>query len=486
MDNKSVYIVQINYSKNYSMNILPLGPLSVATELRKAGYRPEIIHISETGIDRAVRKIVSGRPLYVAFSVMTGIQTAHSALMSEKIKKFSSVPVIWGGTHPSILPEMTLRESYVDYVVIGEGEKTITELSDAVLRGSGFGGVKGIGYKDDGKPVFTEPRPLETNLDRYTIDYTLVDMNKYFMSGHSGKYKKMLPYKSSRGCPFNCAFCYNLVFNRSKWRPMSAEKVLRDINFLKERYDIDGIRFYDDNFFADRARALKILKGMDCAAHFEIRIDALDEDLVMELSALKDVNLMVGIESGSDRMLKLIKKGYGVDTIMKGVDLLGKYKLKTTYSAILGLPTETAEEMNKTLDLLCRIHSIHKNKGYTVGAYLPYPGTTLYELAVSEGFKPPENTLEWGNIDRFTSDFQLPWADTKFLYVIREYFKFIAYDIPFLTNWMMFRIKKRFFKYNPEIPVVEFFAGIALKRNSIIGKMLRKALFTIRKRRKKR
>ena len=124
-----IILVQINHSEDHSEKILPLGILSVGSALKKSGFDVELINITENEIDEMAKLLVNKKPLYLGLSVMTGRQTAHSAKLSQKIKILSPLlPIVWGGIHPSLLPEQCLSEDYIDYVVIGEGEETAIEF----------------------------------------------------------------------------------------------------------------------------------------------------------------------------------------------------------------------------------------------------------------------------------------------------------------------------------------------------------------------
>src|SRR4030042_1663232 len=114
-------------------------------------------------------------------------------------------------------------------------------------------------------------------------------------------------YQEIKGCTFNCAFCYNKIFNRGRWRAWSVDAVVEDIDFLKKNYGVNAIQFYDDNFFINQQRALEILERVALPSHVEIRIDMITDDLAQKLKKLKVEKLLIGIESGSNRMLKLIK-----------------------------------------------------------------------------------------------------------------------------------------------------------------------------------
>ena len=475
-----IILVQINYSKDHSEVTLPLGILSVGSALKKAGFEVELINITEKNIDKTAQEIVNLNPDFVGVSIMTGIQTKHSADLSRKIKALKwDLPIVWGGIHPSLLPEQCLNEEYIDYIIIGEGEITIVEFARQFMGNKKFNEIDGLGYKKEHQAIINRERKFIENLDDHRLDFSLIDINKYLFKLKNAK--KAVAYKASRGCSFNCAFCYNQIFNKNRWRAWSVNSVVEDVNFLKKEYGVDAIKFYDDNFFIDRQRALEILEKIDIPAHTEIRIDMITDDLAKRLKELKVSELLIGIESGSNRMLKLINKGYTVDTIKNGVNILAKHNLCTTYSTIVGLPTETEEEFNKTLDLMSWVHKIHPRAGFTLGAYLPYPGSLMYKFAIEQGFNPPIKTEDWGSIDRFRKDFSSPWIDAKKVWRVREYFKFFSYKIGFLNKWVEYRIRKKFFKFAIDIPVIEYFAGLAIEEKGLVGKLLRKIHSLIKK-----
>jgi len=473
-----IILVQINYSEDHSEKILPMGILSVGSALKSHSFEVELINITEKEIDKTVSEIVAKNPFLVALSVMTGIQTKHSVEFSKKIKERSSLKVLWGGIHPSLLPKQCLSESYVDFVIVGEGEETSVELAQKLERQESPENILGLGFKQNGETKINPTRPLISNLDLWPLDFSLLDMEKYLY--RLDKFKRVVAYKTSRGCPFNCAFCYNRAFNQSHWRTWSVERVISDIEYLKQKYQIDAIKFYDDNFFVDKARALEILKRINLPAHLEVRIDMIDDELAGRLKELKVFDLLIGAESGSDRLLALINKKITVQRIMSAVRSLAKFNVPASYSVIVGFPTETKEEFFLTVDLLYKIYKIHPQAAFTLGAYLPYPGSAMYDLAIKEGFKPPPRTEDWGRIDRFRKDFSSPWVDGQYVWHIREYFKLLKFRLGPANRWFKFRIKHHFFALPADIYIVEWLAGVAIEEKGFFGKTLRRIYNSIK------
>ncbi|MBU1137246.1 B12-binding domain-containing radical SAM protein [Patescibacteria group bacterium] len=467
-----IFLVQINYTKDRSEAILPLGILSVGSSLKRNGFEVELLNINEKEINQTVEYILEKNPLYVGFSVMTGIQTEHSAEMSKKIKEKSDIPVLWGGIHPSLLPQQCLQSEYIDYVIIGEGEEAIIEFSKAIEEKFSFEGILGLGYKIKDGIIINPRRPLIEDLDNYRLDFSLIDLSQCVFK--LDKYQRAIAYKASRGCPFDCAFCYNHDFNQNRWRTWSVGAVIEDIEFLKEKYQIDAVKFYDDNFFVDKKRALEILEKINLPSHTELRIDAIDDFLAEKLKKLGSFDLLIGMESGSDRLLKMIDKNINTEDIIKAAKILSRNNLRATYSAIVGLPTETKEEFDSTINLMYQVHKIHPQAGFTLGAYLPYPGSKLYQFSLKHGFNPPEKTEDWGKIDRFRNRFVSPWINARLVWKIREYFKFLSINLGLINKWLEFRIKRKFFSFPVDIYLLEYFSDIAIKEKGLLGKSLRK------------
>jgi radical SAM superfamily enzyme YgiQ (UPF0313 family) len=424
--NKTIFLVMI--SEEFSISILPFPLLYVGSALKKAGYEVLIRHIKPDQMSLTVDEIVDVEPLMVGFSVLTGFPTLRSAIMSEKIKERCDTSVVWGGVHPSLLPEQCASEKYIDYVVIGEGEVAAVELANALSVNSSLARIPGLAYKDHtGKVLINECPDLHINLEQYKLDFSLIHLEKYISEEDVIFQDKplrvrSLGYCASRGCPYSCSFCYNQKFNKRKWRAPSEEFVINDINALKSKYGITKVHFWDDNFFVDHKRAYSILKAIDLVSGLDLRIDYINNDVARRLKELKVISLIFGVESGSNRMLNLMNKGFSVEQVIEAAKILGKLRMDTLYSAIFGLPTETKEEFNQTIEMLLEIKKWHKEATFTVGMYLPYPGTQMYDLAIKGGFKPPERTSDWNVIDRWRNSATLPWIDKKVCLNLRHLF----------------------------------------------------------------
>ncbi len=444
-------VVLVKLCSRMAMKFPPTGLLYVGGALRKAGYEVELLHITPEEVQESVKKIVQISPLFVGFSVFTGDAMSAHAEMCREIKRLSRIPIVWGNVHPSLLPEQCLNESYIDVVVIGEGEVTAMELARALEGNGNLSGVLGIGYKVNVEVRINPPRAFITDLDQYSIDWNLVDVQRYLSP--SWEMKRRLPLVTSRGCPYRCTFCYNIKFNLREWRSHSVDFVVTHIDELKKKYEVDCIFYHDDNFFVNKKRAFEILYRINLPYYAECRVEMINDNFVRQLAETGCKALLVGLESGSDRILKMIQKDSTVEHIYRAAEALSKYpSICLQGSTIMAYPTETREEINATLQMITRVFKIHPNTNFTTGFYLPYPGGELYDLAIKEGFSPPARTEDWELLDRWEAKLSITWNkaitshDTS---AIREHIIAMAflnrYNVPFLKAFASWRLLKGFY-----------------------------------------
>ncbi len=476
-------IALTNISTPEYMNIPPLSLLYLGDALKKAGYDVQVFHCPSDQIESCARRIIRKDPLFVGISVFTGNQTRFSAQMSREIRKLSNIPIVWGGIHPSLVPEQTLGEKYIDFIISGEGEEAIVELAKAIERGRGFKDVKGIGYKKNGKLVFTEQRPLIKNLDDYRLDWDLVDIKKYYLS--LWDCKRVIKFITSRGCPYNCTFCYNKRFNMGIWRAHSIDFVISEIQRLKDEHGIDGIGFYDDNFFSNPKRAMEILTAIDLPWEVGTNIKDISRQMLDKFRNIQCRGLFFGLESGSDKVLRLINKQFTTKDIVEGIKTLSEYKdIYISASFLIGLPTETWKEIGKTIDIILRLSEIHPRIGYTIGMYLPYPGTDLYDLAVKRGFNQPKRTEDWYLLDRWKNIIDPVWMSGKDsekkarnFYMIRKYSQIIALrhlNIPIISNIPQWRLSNRNFSFPIELPMLSWLQQRYANKSSFFSRIMHK------------
>lgn len=406
----------------------PSGILYVGGYLNKHGFSVKIHHIRESEVDKTVDEISkSGPVLFVGFSIMTGMQVTVSAEMSIKLKKSDpQMKVVWGGIHPSLLPDDCLNYDFVDYVVIGEGEVSALDLAMHLSENSRYllENIKGIGFKKDGKSVIAEPRPFEKNIDEFCQDWSLVNINDYVIGGN------LFCFITSRGCPHSCGFCYNQKFNSRKWRSHSISKVVSELLAIKKLTGISLVYFSDDNFFTDRKRGLEILRelkqhGITCVG-LEVRVDYITEDLVQQMVDLGVQSIFFGWESGCEKTLEKVSKGFSPALILERLKILAKFKeLHVDCSAIIAFPWETDEDVSKTVSFTLKMFHINPFQlAIYLHTYLPYPGAPITSEAIACGFHFPKDYKGWSKFDELADKMELPWLSRK---QIKKYALFNRY-----------------------------------------------------------
>jgi len=390
----------------------PLGLLYIGSALQKVGFEVKIHHILPQEIENRVIEIAKQSPLFVGFSVLTGLTTFYAAKMSARIKTENrNIPIVWGGHHPTFMAEQCLGEDFVDVVCMGEGEDTSVELARALDSGKSLCDILSVGFKDNGQIVINKMRPRIENIDRLELDWSLLNLEDYAIEG--GGFR-IIGFCSSRGCPFNCGFCSSVRFCERTWRPHSIEYVVSYLTHLKDRYGFNAVFFADDNFMVRKQRGYEIIerlkeRGVNVNT-LDIRVDMLEAKMLDRLSEYGTTGIFFGWESGSDRLLELMDKGITVAEILVKAKLLSRYpRISVWGSGIIGLPTETREEMQQTIATAMELFEILPNATTGLFQYMPLPGTALLPLAVEGGFKVPARTEDWRVVDPQWDGYNISW-----------------------------------------------------------------------------
>ena len=241
-------------------------------------------------------------------------------------------------------------------------------------------------------------------------------------------------------------------------RKHSVDFVVSQINRLKEEYSCDSIVFWDDEFFADRERAFAIVEQIYLRYGAYCRIDYVDDKFAKRLAETGCRSLLIGLESGSERIPKLITKDITVSDITSGVHALAKYpSVQVNGSMIFGYPTETYQELSSTLKLIVELLELNSDIDFTVGWYIPYPGSELYDFLLQHGFRPPKRTEDWEDMDRWVDKFEITWVEwlsSNDVKKIRKNIHFLSslyrYNVPLLKGMVI----RQFVKKDGQLGVV--------------------------------
>lgn len=375
-------------TRSLQPTVLPNSLLYIGAVLEKAGHEVRIW-------DQQVHNLKTTdyysdfNPQIVGFSVSVGGIIYEAIEQSQEFKRLNpEIKIVWGNVHPSMLTEQTLSEGYVDFVVIGPGEYTLLDLAEHLEKGkpANLADIKGLAFKENGQVVINPDRLFIKDLDELPDPaWHLVPMEDYW--------EKSL--NTSRGCPSQCIFCYNPPFHKGQLGEFSADRIVGQMEILKKRYDVTLFRFFEDDFCHNRPRLhrfcqLVIEKQMKVRWDCDARAGLTEEDVsLMKKSGCASVGF--GVESGSPRLLKFIRKTARLEDIKETFKLLVKYKILPKLYLISELPTETVEDFEATKQLIKDLG----NPPYQYVSFLPYPGTELYNYCVQHGLEPPQSTEEW-------------------------------------------------------------------------------------------
>ncbi len=306
---------------------------------------------------------------------------SHGLEIAGRIKeRFKDGYVVFGGIHPTIMPDEVLKSGACDIVVRNEGEATMTVLYDILKSGGDYSHVPGISFMADGAPKHNEQGELVEMADVPVFPYHLFE-------GHKDRYNFGF-LTTSRGCPYECIFCSQRSITGKSYRYSPVEIVVETLDLLINHYGQKALIFSDDNFVVGKKRVRELCAaivehGFHKKASFmcQVRGDSMNEEVLKHLKAANFTGLSFGIETASDRLMGILKKAETVQDNVDGITLARKHGFKVTGTFILGLPTETREERLAAYKLArsLKLDYVRFNNA------TPYPGTELYEIARREG-----------------------------------------------------------------------------------------------------
>jgi radical SAM superfamily enzyme YgiQ (UPF0313 family) len=369
----------------------PLGICYLASYLLDANYDVKIIDcvVERLTLGELKSRILKYSPTIVGVSSTT-VAFYHAKKVISLVKSIDSeIHIILGGAHITALPEETMYEAEdIDVGVIGEGEETLLELVNKITNKKTYTSVKGIIYRNNGTIVRNNPRCSNKNLDsiNFPARELLVDLSSYSHTAFRGKKGELTTTMiTSRGCPFKCTYCDQSIFGRT-WRKHSADYVFAEMKLLNSVFGVKFITIEDDNFTLDKKRVVEICNkiitnSLDVKWAISGRVNSLDNRILRLMKKAGCETIYIGIESGSPRILKLIKKGISKQEVNEGIRIIKKCGLRVIGSFILGIPSETKEEMEQTVNFALSLPL----DGASFFIFTPYPNTELRATALKCG-----------------------------------------------------------------------------------------------------
>lgn len=395
----------------------PLCLLSLAATLRSADFEVVVVDaaIVPDYKDRVLKE--AGNALCVGISLLTGPMIQGAIEIGTAVKKlWPNLPVIFGGWHPSLVPDQTLNEPYVDAVVRGQGELTLLEVADALAGKHSIQAIAGLSSRSDGHKQHNPERRVERLESLPTPAFDLIDFDAYERACGVRK----LAYATSVGCPYACNYCTDMVFYKRRFNALPAERVVSELAELVVRYRIEEVALLDSNFPVDLHRALDIAQGIkDSGVKFRWTFQAstdflcrMSEDEVQLLADSGVSHMGFGTESTSPDVLKLMNKRHQrVDEMFETARKAELAGIRVTFNLIFGYPGETEADRIITFRTMSEIGCQFRNVSFSPNIFTPYPGIPIWPQLRTLGVHEPRSLVEWMNMPLGAN--LLPWLQGR-------------------------------------------------------------------------
>jgi len=364
----------------------PLGLGYLAAVLEQNQHQVRIFDFSldsSSSLESDVQQVTAFNPHLVGLTAMTSVY--HSALETATLlKAYLGRPIVLGGPHATMCPERILTESpVIDFIVRGEGEMTILELVDALSSNRELGSVNGLTYRRRGEIVSNPDRELIADLDALPFPARhLFDLKRYGLCTPEGQ--PMVTILSSRGCPYNCSYCFKGIVGRT-YRQRSPENIIAELRQCIDEYGIRDFYFIDDLFTVDSRRLQAVTEGL-IAQKLDIRwqclgrVDRVNAEILRQMYAAGCRRIHYGIESGNQEVLQRISKGIKLEQVRAAVRWAKEAGIQVKGYFMLGLPGDTEETMQQTIDLAVELDLDEAMFSLTT----PFPGTRLWDELVKK------------------------------------------------------------------------------------------------------
>jgi anaerobic magnesium-protoporphyrin IX monomethyl ester cyclase len=362
-------------------------------DIKCAVIDEEIYEVTPERLREAVRDLE--RPYIIGVSCLTA-HVARGYQIAKMIKEvFTDSIVVFGGLHPSSLPEEALSTGHVDYVVRGEGEEVMLRLHRA-LRGNGDPTeIRGVSYVRDGQIINNPESPLIPDInDIPPFPYHLFEHAKYdrgFMT-------------TSRGCPYRCSYCSQRLLTGMTYRYKTAENIIKELEILVDKYGQSQVAFYDDNFCLNARRVHQLCDMIiERNLHKRVKLSVQTradnvlkhggEELVEHMSRAGFTHMGFGLETGVQRLANLVRKDETIEDHLEVAQLCRRHGMDVTFFMIFGLPTETSEDRRTSFEVV----KSAKLQATKYNNLIPYPGTPLF--AELKNSNRVVKTKDWGNFN---------------------------------------------------------------------------------------
>lgn len=358
--------------------------------VRDSGCQVEFLDaiLEELGIEEFARRTAELSPDLAVLECSTpsieyDLQSA--AALKQRLPALKTVLV---GSHPTVYhQEIIAANPEVDAICRGEFDYTVRDLARAVAEGTPWKEVAGLTWREGSEVRVNPDRPLIEDLDGIPFPARDLVSSPFYRQG-TFRGKRPTTVVTSRGCPFRCTYClWPSTLYGHKFRPRSAANVVDELEEAITRYGVDEVYFDDDSMALDRERMLEICRLIvDRGLKFEwiaqCRVDSMDEEVLRAMKRAGCRYIRFGVESGSPKMLKLMKKGITTERVLETFRLARKVGIRTQAFFLFGIPGETRETVEETIEFAKRL----RPGSAQFAVAIPHPGTELFREATERGW----------------------------------------------------------------------------------------------------
>jgi anaerobic magnesium-protoporphyrin IX monomethyl ester cyclase len=419
---------------------IPIGITVLAAVAEKRGHTVRIVDVGlEKDAGECLQSAFGAGAYDIAGVSCMSVEFLGGVEAARMIRSLSpDTHIIFGGQHPTIMPEQVMKVDCVDSICIGEGENLWIDFLDRMATDGDLDGVHGLWFRRNGQTVRNLPRNDVVDVDSVPMPaYHLLEIERYFdidFVRFPTADRRAIQIFTSRGCPYRCIYCHDLFGKRFRGR--LPELVWEEIRFLYDAYGIREFMVEDDIFNMDLDRAKKICdlviaSGLKLGFQFGngVRLERFDEELMRKLAQAGTHHMAIAIESANDRIQKLIKKHLKLGRLNEVLSWANKYGIHTFGFFMLGFPGETLAEMDQTIRYAC--NSRFDEALFSIAT--PYAGTELNDIVRATGsYEGNDVHEEWEGVVRIRSE---EWDQKKLRSMQRK-----AYFLFFLTRFRFIKI----------------------------------------------
>ncbi len=377
----------------------PLGLLYLTSYIRE--YSDHEVKICdaryhEYSLDAVEEIIREEKPDLVGITALSvEAEETHQIAARSKMAAPDAFTVV-GGPYVTSDYTQVMKDTNVDFAVIGEGERSFLQLINALEKGEDFTQVREIAYREDGEVKKTDTLEYIENLDELPYPaWDAIDLELYFRYRRRGKRtssnqhqmkRRVLPIQTSRGCPFRCNYCHNLFGKRLRYR--TIENVIGELRLMKDTYGVEEIEIMDDTFNVDLNRAKAIFRRIieekfDFKISFTngLRADRFDDEILDLFKEAGVYRIVVAIESANPRIQKAIRKNVNLEKAREYIIKAVKRKFSVGAFFMIGFKDETEEEVLNTINWAVNtpLHTA------TFSIMTPFPNTDIWHELRAEG-----------------------------------------------------------------------------------------------------